>query len=235
MSQYEKTWQAVRERIANAARMAGRDPAGIALLAVSKTFPAAAVREAYAVGQRCFGENYVQEAVAKQAELADLTGLRWHLIGPLQSNKTRIAATRFDCVETVERLDIARRLSSQRPPGAPDLDVLIQVNASGEVTKSGVSPTQTVSLARAVADLPRLRVRGIMGIPAPEIDPVAQRAQFHVLKECFDEGVAAGLPFDTLSMGMSADLEVAIAEGATEVRLGTALFGMRGTKTVLGS
>ncbi|HVO88560.1 MAG TPA: YggS family pyridoxal phosphate-dependent enzyme [Casimicrobiaceae bacterium] len=235
MSQYEKTWQAARERIAAAARAVGRDPAGITLLAVSKTFPAAKVREAYAIGQRCFGENYVQEAVAKQAELADLGELRWHFIGPLQSNKARIAAARFDCVETVDRLDIARRLSSHRPPEAPDLDVLIQVNVSGEVTKSGVSPTETVSLARAIAELPRLRVRGIMGIPAPEIDPVAQRAQFRRLKECFDACVAAGLPLDTLSMGMSADLEAAIAEGATEVRLGTALFGPRPAKNVLGS
>jgi len=227
MSQYEKALQAVRARIAAAARVAGRDADRIRLLAVSKTFPAAAVREMYACGQRAFGENYVQEAQAKASDLRDLGGLRWHLIGPLQSNKARAAAELFDCVETLDRPDIARRLSSHRRAEAPPLDVLVQVNASGEVTKSGVSPTEAVTLAREVAALPRLRLRGIMGIPAPEVDAETQRRQFRCLKDCFDACVAAGLRLDTLSMGMSADLETAIAEGATEVRLGTALFGAR--------
>ena len=226
MGQYEKAWQAVRERIAQAARAAGRSPRDVHLLAVSKTFPAEAVRAVYAAGQRAFGENYVQEAAAKRAALADLTDVSWHLIGPLQSNKTAQAAA-FDWVETVDRLKIAQRLSAQRPAGFAPLSVCIEVNVSAEASKSGVAPLEAVALARAVAALPNLRLRGIMGIPAPTADTEAARAQFRALARCFRACRDAGLAVDTLSMGMSADLELAIAEGATEVRVGTAIFGER--------
>jgi pyridoxal phosphate enzyme (YggS family) len=227
MGHYEKAWQAVRARIEEAARAAGRSPRDVQLLAVSKTFPAAAVRAVHAAGQRAFGENYVQEAAAKRAALADLTDVSWHLIGPLQSNKTAVAAATFDWVETVDRLKIAQRLSAQRPQGIAPLCVCIEVNVSGEASKSGVTPEEAVALARDVATLPGLRLRGIMGIPAPTQDIAALRAQFRKLRECFDACRAAGLDVDTLSMGMSADLEHAVAEGATEVRVGTAIFGER--------
>jgi pyridoxal phosphate enzyme (YggS family) len=227
MSQYENAWQAVRTRIAAAARAAGRDPVSVHLLAVSKTFPAEAVRTVYALGQRAFGENYVQEAAAKRESLADLGDVEWHLIGPLQSNKTAVVAEIFDWVESVDRLKIAQRLSAQRPASRPPLSVCIQVNASGEATKSGVAPQDALALARDVAALPRLRLRGIMGIPEPTDDPGVARAQLRVLRECFDACRAHGLAVDTLSMGMSADLELAVAEGATEVRIGTAIFGSR--------
>jgi pyridoxal phosphate enzyme (YggS family) len=227
MRPLEAAWQAVRRRIADAAQAAGRSPDDVRLLAVAKTFPAEAVRALYALGQRAFGENYVQEAAGKQAALADLPDLAWHLIGPLQSNKSRAAAERFDWVESVDRLGLAQRLSAARPPARGPLQVLVQVNVSGEVTKSGVSPPQAVGLAQAVAALPNLRLRGIMGIPAPTDDPQRQRAQFDALRRCFDACHAAGLPVDTLSMGMSADLEAAVAAGATQVRVGTALFGER--------
>ena len=227
MSHYEKAWQAVAERIDLAARAAGRAAESVQLLAVSKTFPADAVRAVYATGQRAFGENHVQEAAAKRQSLADLTDVEWHLIGPLQGNKTRLAAATFDWVETVDRLKIAERLSTQRPAGMAPLNVCVQVNVSGESTKSGVAPAEALALALAVASLPRLRVRGIMGIPAPTADPAQQRLQFRRLRECLDHCVAAGLPMDTLSMGMSADLEAAIAEGSTQVRVGTAIFGAR--------
>ena len=227
MGHYENAWQAVLRRIAAAAEACGRAPASVHLLAVSKTFPPEAVRAVYAAGQRDFGENYVQEGVAKRAALAELTDVRWHLIGPLQSNKTAQAAAAFDWVETVDRLKIAQRLSAQRPPGLPPLAVCIEVNVSGEASKSGVAPAGAAVLAKAVADLPNLRVRGIMGIPAPTADAATARAQFRALAHCFQECRAAGLAVDTLSMGMSADLELAIAEGATEVRVGTAIFGTR--------
>jgi pyridoxal phosphate enzyme (YggS family) len=227
MSHYEKAWQAVAERIDRAARDAGRATGTVRLLAVSKTFPAAAVRAVYATGQRAFGENHVQEGAAKRLALADLTDVEWHLIGPLQGNKTRLAAATFDWVESVDRLKIAERLSAQRPADMAPLNVCVQVNVSGEATKSGVAPAEAVALALAVASLPRLRVRGIMGIPAPTADPARQRLQFRRLRECLDQCVAAGLPTDTLSMGMSADLEAAIAEGSTQVRVGTAIFGAR--------
>src|SRR5947207_6082596 len=227
MSQYEKTWQAARLRIADAARAAGRDLNCVSLLAVSKTFSPEAVRSVYALGQRAFGENYVQEAIEKQRALADLRDIEWHLIGPLQSNKARLAAEAFDWVETIDRLKIAERLAAARPPGRAPLDVLIQVNAGLEATKSGVQPADTLALARDVHRLPRLTLRGIMGIPEPTDDVGRQREQFRVLRACFDSCCAAGLPMDTLSMGMSADVEAAIAEGATEVRLGTAIFGPR--------
>jgi len=227
MGHYEKAWQAVRARIEEATRAAGRSPRDVQLLAVSKTFPAEAVRAVHDAGQRAFGENYVQEAAAKRAALADLADVSWHMIGPLQSNKTAVAAATFDWVETVDRLKIAQRLSAQRPPGMPPLCVCVEVNVSGEASKSGVAPEQAAALAREVAALPNLRLRGIMGIPAPTTDVAALRAQFRRLRECFDACRAAGLDVDTLSMGMSADLEHAIAEGATEVRVGTAIFGER--------
>jgi len=228
MSPLETAWQGTQDRIARAARAVSREPSSVRLLAVSKTMPAAAIRAVHALGQRAFGENYVQEAVEKRAALADLADLEWHLIGPLQGNKARLAAETFDWVESVDRLKIAERLAAARPAGRPPLDVLVQVNVSGEVTKSGVSPPQAVGLAQAIAGLPRLRLRGIMGIPAPDDDAARQRAAFAALRACFDACRAAGLAVDTLSMGMSADLEAAIAEGSTQVRVGTAIFGPRG-------
>ena len=227
MGRYEKAWQVARQRIEAAEKSAQRARGSVRLLAVSKTFPADAVRDLHGSGQRAFGENYVQEAVEKRAALADLADLEWHLIGPLQGNKARLAAETFDWVESVDRLKIAERLAAARPADRPPLDVLVQVNVSGEVTKSGVSPPQAVGLAQAVAGLPRLRLRGIMGIPAPHDDAARQRAAFAALRACFDACRAAGLAVDTLSMGMSADLEAAIAEGATIVRVGTAVFGTR--------
>jgi hypothetical protein len=227
MGHLEKGLQATRERIDAAARAAGRDPAAVRLLAVSKTFPAAAVAAAWAAGQRCFGENYVQEAVAKIEALAGLQDIEWHLIGPLQSNKAKLAAERFDWVQSVDRDKIARALSAARPPDRPPLSVCIQVNVSGEATKSGVRPDEAPALAATVAALPRLRLRGIMGIPEPTTDPARARAQFATLADCFRRCRDAGLAVDTLSMGMSADLESAVAEGATMVRVGTAIFGAR--------
>jgi pyridoxal phosphate enzyme (YggS family) len=227
MSHYEKGWQAAKLRIAGAARAAGRAPESVKLLAVSKTFAPDAVRSVYAFGQRAFGENYVQEALEKRANLADLPGIEWHLIGPLQSNKARLAAESFDWVETIDRLKIAERLSQHRPATLPPLNVLIQVNTSGETTKSGVPPQAAVALAADVGRLSRLTLRGIMGIPEPTDDVARQRRQFRALRDCLDACRAAGLAVDTLSMGMSADLEAAIAEGATEVRVGTLIFGPR--------
>jgi PLP dependent protein len=225
----KNAWQAALDRIARAALAAGRAPEGVRLVAVSKTQPAGRVRDAWALGQRAFGENYVQEAAAKRQALADLPGMEWRLIGPLQSNKAAQAAEVFDAVESVDRLKIAERLSAARAPGARPLDVLVQVNISGEATKSGATPDDAVTLARRVAALPRLRLRGFMGIAEPTGDLAVQRAQFAVLRRCRDDARAAGLDVDELSMGMTADLEAAIAEGATEVRLGTALFGARET------
>lgn len=222
--------QEVKRRIESAAAAAGRDAQSVTLLAVSKTFPAAAVREAHASGQRGFGENYVQEALAKIAELADLRpGIEWHLIGPLQSNKTRPVAEAFDWIHSVDRLKIAQRLAEQRPAWLPPLNLCLQVNVSGEDTKSGVAPDELPALARAVAALPRERVvlRGLMAIPEPSDDPAAQRAPFARLREAMAALNADGLALDTLSIGMSADLEPAIAEGATIVRVGTAIFGRR--------
>ncbi|ACR02295.1 MULTISPECIES: YggS family pyridoxal phosphate-dependent enzyme [Thauera] len=217
---------AVRARIAAAARHAGRDPADVKLLAVSKTWPAEAVREAAAAGQRAFGENYVQEGVDKVEALRAL-GLEWHFIGPLQSNKTRPVANAFDWVHGIDRLKIAERLSAQRDVHLPPLDVCIQVNVSGEDSKSGVAPDEAGALAHAVAALPRLRLRGLMCIPEPSADEAVLRARFAVLRGLHDELRAAGLALDTLSMGMSHDLEPAIAEGANIVRVGTAIFGER--------
>jgi pyridoxal phosphate enzyme (YggS family) len=223
--------QAVRKRIAAAARAAGRDPAAITLLAVSKTHPAARVVEAIAAGQRAFGENYVQEAVHKMDAIAEgsaqAIALEWHLIGPLQSNKTRVVAERFDWVQTIDRQKIAERLSAQRPQTHAPLNVLVQVNISGEASKSGVEPKVALELAQAVARLPRLRLRGLMAIPEPTEDAALQRTRFHLLRELLEAAQARGLVLDTLSMGMSDDMEAAIAEGATMVRIGTAIFGAR--------
>jgi pyridoxal phosphate enzyme (YggS family) len=227
MSLYEKAWQDVRERIAQAARGAGRDPQAIGILAVSKGQSAEAIRGLYALGQRAFGENYVQEVEAKALQLADLRDLEWHLIGPLQSNKARLAAQRFAWVETIDRLKIAERLSAARDEHQPALSVCLQVNISGEPSKSGVEPAAALALLRSIAPLPRLVLRGLMGIAEPTGDIALQRAQFRILRERFEAARAEGIRLDTLSMGMSADLEAAIAEGATLVRIGTALFGPR--------
>lgn len=218
--------QAVNDRTAAAAHAAGRAPASVALLAVSKTWPAAAVREAAAAGQRAFGENYVQEGVDKVEALREL-GLEWHFIGPLQSNKTRLVANAFDWVHSIDRLKIAERLSAQRDVHLPPLNVCIQVNVSGEESKSGVAPIDAASLAAAVAALPGLRLRGLMCIPEPSADPALLHARFALLRRLKDELAASGLTLDTLSMGMSHDLEAAVAEGATVVRVGTAIFGER--------
>ncbi|MBK5913269.1 YggS family pyridoxal phosphate-dependent enzyme [Rhodocyclus purpureus] len=219
--------QAVRERIAAAALACARDPASVHLLAVSKTWPAASVLAAAACGQRAFGESYVQEGIDKIAELATMPGIEWHFIGPLQSNKTRPVAENFAWVHSIDRLKIAERLSAQRPQGLPPLSVCIQVNVSGEASKSGVAPAEAAELAHRVTALPRLRLRGLMAIPAPADDFAAQRAPFRELRELFERLRGEGLPLDTLSMGMSDDLEAAIAEGSTLVRVGTAIFGQR--------
>jgi hypothetical protein len=213
--------QAVRQRIARAAQAAGRDPAGVTLLAVSKTHPAALVEQALAAGQRAFGENYVQEALEKM-EALPAGDVEWHLIGPLQSNKTRIVAERFGWVQSIEGEKVARRLSGQRPAGAAPLNVLIQVNVSGEGSKSGVAPGEVAGLAQKIRALPRLRLRGLMAIP----EPGADAARYRELKALY-EGLKVEFGFDTLSVGMSDDLELAIAEGSTMVRVGTAIFGAR--------
>ncbi|MDZ7888052.1 MAG: YggS family pyridoxal phosphate-dependent enzyme [Pseudomonas sp.] len=213
----------VGERIRAAAQASGRDLDRIGLLAVSKTKPAAAVREAFAAGVRDFGENYLQEALDKQAELSELP-LIWHFIGPIQSNKTKPIAEHFAWVHSVDRLKIAQRLSEQRPTGLPPLNICLQVNVSAEDSKSGCAPAELAALAQAVSQLPNLRLRGLMAIPEPTDDVAAQRAAFARLRELRD---GLPLPLDTLSMGMSHDLDAAIAEGATWVRIGTALFGAR--------
>jgi len=220
--------QQVRDRIARACAEADRAVQAVTLLAVSKTFGPEAVRAVAAEGQAAFGENYVQEALAKMEALADLRPrLEWHLIGPLQSNKTRVVAEAFDWVHSVDRLKIAERLSEQRPATLPPLQLCLQVNISGEDSKSGVAPPEVPALARAVAALPRLRLRGLMSIPEPAADFSAQRAPHRALRLLMDELRGQGLALDTLSMGMSADLEAAVAEGATIVRVGTAIFGGR--------
>ena len=234
---------AIRARIDTATRACARAPADIELLAVSKTFDAADVLALAALGQRAFGESYLQEALPKMAACRDgwrvaasgrslgpADPLVWHFIGPVQSNKTRAIAESFDWVHSVDREKIARRLSEQRPPGLPALQVCVQVDVSGEATKSGCDPAEAVALARLVSTLPGLRLRGVMAIPAPTPDPSAQRAQFARAREAWQAMRQDGLPVDTLSMGMSDDLEAAIAEGATIVRVGTALFGRRPRK-----
>ncbi|MDQ2779465.1 MAG: YggS family pyridoxal phosphate-dependent enzyme [Pseudomonadota bacterium] len=223
--------QEVKGRISSAAQAAGRTAQDITLLAVTKTFGPAAVREAVGAGQRAFGENYVQEALAKIEQLADLRhSIEWHLIGPLQSNKTRVVAEHFDWVQSVDRLKIAERLSAQRRPDLPALNVCLQVNISGEASKSGLTPAEVVAVAQAVAKLPRLRLRGLMAVPEAAVDgadPAALRAPHQALHALFETLVAQGLPLDTVSTGMSADLEPAIAAGSTMVRVGSAIFGHR--------
>jgi pyridoxal phosphate enzyme (YggS family) len=228
MSDIVANLQAVRQRIATAATAASRQPNDVALMAVSKTFDDAAVRTAADAGQRVFGESYVQEALAKMDALADRrAALEWHFIGPLQSNKTRPVAERFDWAHAVDRLKIAQRLSEQRPADLPPLQVCIQVNISGEASKSGVLPADALALAQAVAALPGLRLRGLMAIPEASDDFERARRPFAALRALLDTLRAEGLPVDTLSMGMSGDLGAAIAEGATLVRVGTAIFGAR--------
>jgi pyridoxal phosphate enzyme (YggS family) len=218
----------VRARIATATRRAGRPDDGVRLLAVSKTFDAPAVRAAFEAGLAAFGENYVQEGVAKIEALADLRDrLEWHCIGPLQSNKTRAVAEHFDWVHGIDRLKIAQRLSEQRPAHLPPLQVCLQVDVDGGANKSGVAVAEAPMLARAVAALPRLALRGIMAIPEPAPDFETQRALFLRATAVFEALRDEGLALDTLSMGMSADLEAAIAAGSTMVRVGTALFGGR--------
>ncbi len=220
--------QEVRQRIAAACALARRPLESVTLLAVAKTFPADAVRAAFDAGERSFGENYVQEALDKITALADLRDLlQWHLIGPLQSNKTRVVAESFDWVHTVDRLKIAQRLSEQRPAGLPPLQLCLQVNISGESSKSGLATDEVLDVARTVAALPRVRLRGLMAVPAPASDPAEQRLPHARLRELLARLQRDGLDVDTLSMGMTVDLEAAIAEGATIVRVGTAIFGER--------
>lgn len=230
MSSIDSNLQEVKGRVATACLAAGRDAKGVTLLAVSKTRGVDAVREAAAAGQRAFGENYVQEGLGKIAALADL-GLEWHLIGAMQGNKTRVVAEAFDWVHSVDRLKIAQRLADQRPAHRPPLQLCLQVNVSGEASKSGVAPQELPALAAAVAALPadRVRLRGLMAIPAPADGMQAQREPHRRLREMAEALAAQGLHLDTLSMGMSEDLEAAIAEGSTLVRVGTAIFGARGT------
>ncbi|MBJ2284126.1 YggS family pyridoxal phosphate-dependent enzyme [Pseudomonas sp. MF6755] len=213
----------VSQRIRAAADAVQRDASSIHLLAVSKTKPSQAVREAFAAGMHDFGENYLQEALGKQSELTDLP-LSWHFIGPIQSNKTRAIAENFAWVHSVDRLKIAQRLSEQRPADLPPLNICIQVNVSGEASKSGCTPADLPALANAISALPRLKLRGLMAIPEPTEDRAAQDAAFARVR---DLQASLNLPLDTLSMGMSHDLESAIAQGATWVRIGTALFGAR--------
>jgi len=218
--------QSVRTRIATACEAAGRGAGSVTLLAVSKTFGPEAVRDAHAAGQTAFGENYIQEAVEKIALLQGLP-LQWHCIGPIQSNKTRLVAAHFDWAHTVDRLKIARRLSEQRPPELAPLQVCIQVNVDGGATKAGVTPDEALALAREVAALPRLTLRGIMTIPEPSPDVATQLAVHQRARALFDDLCTAGLALDTLSMGMTADLEAAVQAGSTMVRVGTAIFGGR--------
>ncbi|UZJ60744.1 YggS family pyridoxal phosphate-dependent enzyme [Pseudomonas sp. KU26590] len=223
MSTIAENISTLAERIRSAAQAVQRDPASVGLLAVSKTKPASDLREAYDAGLRDFGENYLQEALGKQVELSDLP-LIWHFIGPIQSNKTRAIAEHFAWVHSVDRLKIAQRLSEQRPSELPPLNICIQVNVSGETSKSGCSPEDLPALAQAISALPNLKLRGLMAIPEPTDDRDEQNASFAAVSTLQAQ---LGLPLDTLSMGMSHDLEAAIAQGATWVRIGTALFGAR--------
>jgi len=218
---------ALRRRIAQACAASGRNPDSVGLVAVSKTFNSEAVRAAHEAGQRRFGENYLQEALAKQSELGSIDA-EWHFIGPIQANKTRDIATHFDWVHSVDRLKIAQRLSDQRPPQLPPLQICVQVNISGEASKSGCLPAAAAELCAAVAQLPRIQLRGLMAVPAPVSAGGDAHGPFRELQALFREIQGAqGLGFDTLSAGMSGDLEAAIAEGSTLVRVGSALFGAR--------
>lgn len=230
MSLISDNLQAVRTDLVADALKAGRDPQHISLLAVSKTFGADAVAEAARAGQRSFGENYLQEALDKMQEVRILLPdvlLEWHFIGPIQSNKTRPVAENFSWVHSVDREKIASRLSEQRPQGMPPLNICLQVNISGEASKSGVLPAEAVAAAKRIAALPGLRLRGLMAVPEASDDPQVQRAAFRRLRELKQEIEAQGIPLDTLSMGMSGDMNAAIAEGSTMVRIGSAIFGKR--------
>ena len=218
--------QAIHDRIARASQLAGRRPEEVTLIAVSKAVAVDRIAEAHRCGQRAFGENYVQEALAKVEALRHMP-LEWHFIGPIQSNKTRAIAEHFQWVHSVDRVKIAQRLAAARPAGMPPLEVCIQVNVSGEATKGGVAPGGELELARAIAALPRLRLRGLMAIPEPTDDVALQRRRYASVRAARDALVASGFALDTLSMGMSDDLEAAVAEGATAVRVGTAIFGAR--------
>jgi len=232
MAAVDDNLQAIAARIGRALAVCGRS-GSVTLIAVSKGQPAERVAVAINAGQGAFGENYVSEAVAKMDALSAHPAAReleWHMIGPLQANKTRIVAERFDWVQSVDRERVARRLSEQRPADMPPLQVLVQVNISGEASKSGVAPQDAPALARTIAGLPRLRLRGLMAVPEPSDDLALLRSRFARVREIFDNLRADGLALDTLSMGMSEDLDAAIAEGATMVRIGTAIFGSRPTK-----
>ncbi len=220
----------VRQRIAAAESRFERAPGSVQLLAVSKTHPAEDLLAAIAAGQRRFGESYLQEAVAKITALADQP-LEWHFIGPIQANKTRKIAEHFDWVHSIDRLKIAQRLSEQRPADLPPLQVCLQVNVSGEASKAGAAPDEAATMAQAIAELPRLRLRGLMAIPAAAADFERQRLPFRALRQLYEQLRDGGLPLDTLSMGMSGDMEAAIAEGATIVRIGTDIFGHRAPST----
>jgi pyridoxal phosphate enzyme (YggS family) len=233
MSAILSNLQVVRLAIKNAAIVAQRDPASVHLLAVSKTFPESAIRAAYAAGQRAFGENYLQESLLKIAALKDLA-IEWHFIGPIQSNKTRDIAENFAWVHGVERLKIAERLSAQRPHNLPPLNICLQVNVSGEASKSGVTPSEVESLAHALIKLPGIKLRGLMAIPAPCDDPRLQQQPFAHLAAIFRGLNSQSLALDTLSMGMSHDFPAAIAAGATLVRIGTAIFGDRPPAALAG-
>lgn len=226
MATIPKALQDVALRVARAASLAGRSADSVRLLAVSKTFPAEAIREAAGAGQKLFGESYLQEALEKMAALSGLE-LEWHFIGPIQSNKTRDIAEHFDWVHSVDRLKIAQRLSQARPQQKIPLQICLQVNISGEESKSGVAPENLLELAEQVRGLPHLRLRGLMAIPRPTQEPQVQREQFSQVRKLFDQLNARGFDLDTLSMGMSEDLEAAIAEGANIVRVGSAIFGQR--------
>lgn len=226
----QQSLREVRARIAEYEKRHGRSPGSVQLVAVSKTHPAESVRRAAAGGQRDFGENYLQDALPKIAELENI-GLTWHFIGHIQSRKCREIAAHFDWVHSIDRFKIARRLGGLRPAGRAPLNVFVQVNLQGEESKSGVPPGETLELARAVASQPGLKLRGLMAIPKPEHDFILQRAAFSQLRELLTELNHAGIVADCLSMGMSGDLEAAIAEGATHVRIGTAIFGPRESKS----
>jgi pyridoxal phosphate enzyme (YggS family) len=226
MSTIASNLQAVRAEITSSAALAGRPDDAVRLLAVSKTFPASQLREAYQAGQISFAESYLQEALNKISDTADLP-IEWHFIGPVQSNKTRLIAEHFDWVHSVDRLKIAERLSAQRPACLPGLQLCVQVNISGEATKSGVSPCEVSELAHAIVKLPNITLRGLMAVPAPSDEMPVQRAAFQRVRQLYDQLNREGLKLDTLSMGMSHDFRAAIAEGATMVRVGSAIFGNR--------
>jgi pyridoxal phosphate enzyme (YggS family) len=234
MSALQNNLQAIKERIHQAALACGRSAQEIKLLAVSKTFPAEDVRDAFSLGQTCFGENYVQEGVAKVLELKDLrSSIEWHFIGPIQSNKSKDVAENFDWVHSIDRIKIAQRLNDQRPPHLPSLEVCVQVNISGEASKSGIHPDELLDICEKISSMPHLHLRGLMSIPEPTEDMQAQRMSHQQLRELLkklQQSTALDhqkIQLDTLSMGMSSDIEAAIAEGSTMVRVGTAIFGKR--------